>query len=737
MQQITFMIIFFQLRRVLILVLFFLLSLLMLTTRPYAQSEKLNKTEILKSLFLNKNENSSVFIQLGHSRGVQSLKVSNNGTSVLSGGEDNTVKLWDSKTGRIKKTLKGHSGIVFSVDFSPDDLMALSGSTDNTLKLWDLIQGKSVKTYRGHTGYVTAVKFFPNGQYALSGSSDKTLRLWDIREGIQIHVFEGHNDAIFSIAISSSLKHIFSGGSKGKINLWNIESGEILKTFKHSDNVSVNSIISLPNDLFISGSADGAIKIWHQDQEEPLKEFFINDKKGEDLSIDSLAIGPDGRYIYSAISDNSLKIIDLYEGKIIKTIPLKQSIFSLALSRQNQLYAGRGDGNITVRNAISGEEIKNFKSNSNEIRSAHMTLDGKYSVNYESRNSISIWDLEKGKRINLFHSPSSQITDVRISPDFKFVLAGTRDGSIIVFDPHSGDKLKTLKGHNQRVNDLDISMDSQLVLSGSSDKQVKLWELSTGKVIKTFKGHLDEILSVTFSPDQKLAVTGSLDNTLRIWDLSSGEEVDEYSLVKVNDDQDIYKGGVSSIAINRKYLIWVSGKNSIAIINRSTKIKKNLSVSSSQNETFQEICCVALSQKGYLLHGRRNGTIHIWNIHKGTVVNQLDGHLRNVSSLTVTRDGRYALSSSWDGTSILWEIESGRKLFQMASFNDDEWVVLTAEGFFNASPQGEKHINLLKNGEIVNMQELDGLLNRPDILMEIRKGAEIKKMFRETLMGTQ
>ena len=226
------MIIFFQLRRVLILVLFFLLSLLMLTTRPYAQSEKLNKTEILKSLFLNKNENSSVFIQLGHSRGVQSLKVSNNGTSVLSGGEDNTVKLWDSKTGRIKKTLKGHSGIVFSVDFSPDDLMALSGSTDNTLKLWDLIQGKSVKTYRGHTGYVTAVKFFPNGQYALSGSSDKTLRLWDIREGIQIHVFEGHNDAIFSIAISSSLKHIFSGGSKGKINLWNIESGEILKTFK-------------------------------------------------------------------------------------------------------------------------------------------------------------------------------------------------------------------------------------------------------------------------------------------------------------------------------------------------------------------------------------------------------------------------------------------------------------------------------------------------------------------------
>jgi WD40 repeat protein len=207
--------------------------------------------------------------------------------------------------------------------------------------------------------------------------------------------------------------------------------------------------------------------------------------------------------------------------------------------------------------------------------------------------------------------------------------------------------------------------------------------------------------------------------------------------VEVNDDQNSYKGGVSSIAISRKYLIWVSGKNSISIINWSTKIKKNLSVSSNQNEIFQEICCVSLSQKGYLLHGRRNGTIHIWDIQKGTVVNQLEGHLRNVSSLTVTRDGRYALSSSWDGTSILWEVESGRKLFQMAAFKDEEWVVLTPEGFFNASPQGEKHINLLKNDEIVNMRELEGLLNRPDIVMEIRRGAEIKKLFRESLMGTQ
>ena len=143
-------IIFFQLRRVLILALFFLLSLLVLTTKPFAQSGKLNKIEILKSLFISEKGNPSVFIQLGHSRGVQSLKVSNNGASVLSGGEDNTVKLWDSKTGRIKKTLKGHSGIVFSVDFSPDDLMALSGSTDNTLKLWDLSQGKNIKTFHEH-----------------------------------------------------------------------------------------------------------------------------------------------------------------------------------------------------------------------------------------------------------------------------------------------------------------------------------------------------------------------------------------------------------------------------------------------------------------------------------------------------------------------------------------------------------------------------------------------------------
>ena len=50
-------IIFFQLRRVLILALFFLLSLLVLTTKPFAQSGKLNKIEILKSLFISEKEN--------------------------------------------------------------------------------------------------------------------------------------------------------------------------------------------------------------------------------------------------------------------------------------------------------------------------------------------------------------------------------------------------------------------------------------------------------------------------------------------------------------------------------------------------------------------------------------------------------------------------------------------------------------------------------------------------------
>ncbi|MEE1323143.1 MAG: hypothetical protein UHE91_04910, partial [Bacteroidales bacterium] len=58
------------------------------------------------------------------------------GTKIISGSADKTVKIWDANTGECLKTLEGHSKYVYSVAFSPDGKHIVSGSYDDTIKIW-------------------------------------------------------------------------------------------------------------------------------------------------------------------------------------------------------------------------------------------------------------------------------------------------------------------------------------------------------------------------------------------------------------------------------------------------------------------------------------------------------------------------------------------------------------------------------------------------------------------------
>ena len=92
---------------------------------------------------------------------------------------DNTVKLWDWKSGQELTTLRGTPGYVPALAFSPDSQTLAFDSEDNTIKLWDRKSGKLFATLEGHRGNVTAVAFSPNGRMLASGSRDNNVKLWD------------------------------------------------------------------------------------------------------------------------------------------------------------------------------------------------------------------------------------------------------------------------------------------------------------------------------------------------------------------------------------------------------------------------------------------------------------------------------------------------------------------------------------------------------------------------------
>jgi len=72
----------------------------------------------------------------GHTRGINSVAFSNDGTRIVS-GTYNEIKIWDAQNGGAAlQTLSGHTSYVWSVGFNNDGTRIVSGSWDGTIKIW-------------------------------------------------------------------------------------------------------------------------------------------------------------------------------------------------------------------------------------------------------------------------------------------------------------------------------------------------------------------------------------------------------------------------------------------------------------------------------------------------------------------------------------------------------------------------------------------------------------------------
>ncbi|CAJ2644490.1 protein tipD-like [Trifolium pratense] len=197
---------------------------------------------------------------------VLDLTITNDNRSVIAASSSNNLYVWDVNSGRVHHTLTGHTDKVCAVDVSKvSSRHVISAAYDRTIKVWDLLKGYCINTIIFHSN-CNALCFSTDGQTIFSGHVDGNLRLWDIKTGKLLSEVAAHSLAVTSISLSRNGNVVLTSGRDNSHNLFDVRSLEVSGTLKAAGNrVASNwsrSCISPDDKNVAAGSSDGSIYVW-------------------------------------------------------------------------------------------------------------------------------------------------------------------------------------------------------------------------------------------------------------------------------------------------------------------------------------------------------------------------------------------------------------------------------------------------------------------------------------------
>ena len=96
----------------------------------------------------------------------------------MSGSEDVTLKIWDTATGNVLRTLSGHDQAVLAAAISPDGRLIASGGADQTVRVWNVVTGQSTRV-ASHTSAVKNVAFSDDGR-RLTSLGNNEVKVYDL-----------------------------------------------------------------------------------------------------------------------------------------------------------------------------------------------------------------------------------------------------------------------------------------------------------------------------------------------------------------------------------------------------------------------------------------------------------------------------------------------------------------------------------------------------------------------------
>jgi WD40 repeat protein len=427
------------------------------------------------------------------------------------------------------------------------------------------------------------------------------------------------------------------------------------------------------------------LELWELESEKTIKRFNV-----QGLEISSISFSLDQKYVAAGSYGGSIRMWNVErEEEIWTNNPHQRSIKSVIASPKGNFIAiGSGEYNLDKKNGVidlieisTGKLNKRININGKIPVSIAFSPDERYIANIvEGEEVVEIRDIKTG---NLFRRiTSSRPLSICFSHNGKILAQGSKDHTIKLWDVSSGKLSKKLSGHTSGITSLSFSSDGRYLASGSDDNYFKLWQVNTGKILWSVfsPGFFDNI--VAFSPDDKYVALASKPSGI------IGEE------------------------------------NLIILVESSTgKIIRSF------NEHYYGVNSISFSSDGSLIaSGNDDKTIKISDVSTGEIIKILEGHQLPVISVNFLPipNRKYLVSSSEDGTVRLWNVETGKEIAMFVSFTDGEWVTITPEGYYDASANGDKYLNVRIGNRVYGIENYRETFFRPDLVKLALSGQELK-----------
>eukprot|EP00842_Homolaphlyctis_polyrhiza_P006172 jgi/Hompol1/6556/HPOL_000746-RA len=391
-------------------------------------------------------------------------------------GGDQTIHIWDLRTGALLSSLKGNQSDSLATDIVPalshghgaaalsNTIVAIHGTASNSTTnpaatpigtaaaaatatgtgtgTGTQLHAASSQIFGGAASSASWISPSVNGwlqsSLILSAQSDRaTINAWSFSRAQPLSK-SVVPEKLMCLTISYSGIYCAAGGASGRLYLWEIATGNLLRMFDaHYKPIKVLRFTA-DDSCILSGGEDAMIHVWQlvdildesiDHQQLPLKLLTL---KGHTLPITDIACGltlASHTRCFSVSLDKTCRIWDLASGSCLLTILSTRSLSCVQVTAmENIIFVGCADGTVRAVDLYGSADGQSAK----EITQGTMR------------------DADADPQV--FRGHTGPITCMSLSMDETLLVTGSEDGDCIVWDSATRQALRTFKAHKTPVS---------------------------------------------------------------------------------------------------------------------------------------------------------------------------------------------------------------------------------------------------------------------------------------------